>query len=148
MFPHTVTLYNVLSNTDPATLEESTKAAITILRGVLLDAQDGASVSPQGYGGAAACTLYIPFSVDAADGMTGSPKRFAAPAAFGLAADKSGLWTLTTDGKAFFVKGEAVGPGKSLEELKQLYDGVYTVAAAHTRDYGTPDMHHWEVGAC
>ena len=57
MFPHTVTLYNVLSNTDPATLEESTKAAITILRGVLLDAQDGASVSPQGYGGAAACTL-------------------------------------------------------------------------------------------
>ena len=41
MFPHTVTLYNVSVETDPATLEERTINHITVLEGVLLDAVKG-----------------------------------------------------------------------------------------------------------
>ena len=37
MFPHTVTLYNVSLETDPATLDERTINHITVLEGVLLD---------------------------------------------------------------------------------------------------------------
>lgn len=38
MFPHVVTLYNVVTEEDPSTFEETTTNHITILRGVLLDA--------------------------------------------------------------------------------------------------------------
>ena len=38
MFPHVVTLYNVVTEEDPSTFEETTVNHITILRGVLLDA--------------------------------------------------------------------------------------------------------------
>ena len=38
MFPHTVTIYNVSQETDPATFKDVEKTYITVLRGVLLEA--------------------------------------------------------------------------------------------------------------
>lgn len=149
MFPHVVTLYTLETVADPATLEDTTTAYITVLRFVLLDALKKSAVSTQGYDGEDAVTLYIPFAVQATDGLTGAPKRYVPPAAFQQAEDKSGLWTLDTEGKCFFIKGEVVDTDYPPDELEWRYpDSTYIVKSVHTRDYGTEDMHHWEVGAC
>lgn len=149
MFPHVVTLYTLGTVADPATLEDTTTAYITVLRFVLLDALKKSAVSTQGYDGADAVTLYVPFAVQATDGLTGAPKHYVPPAAFQQAEDKSGLWTLDTEGKSFFIKGEVVDTDYPPDELEWRYpDSTYIVKSVHTRDYGTEDMHHWEVGAC
>lgn len=149
MFPHTVTLYTLETVADPSTLEDTTTAHITVLRGVLLDASKGEAVSTQGYDGADVTTLYIPFAAEAADGLTGAPKQYAPPAYFWQAEDKSGLWTLAGEGKSFFIKGEVVDIDHPPDELEWRHpDSTYIVKTVHARDYGTEDMHHWEVGAC
>ena len=60
MFPHTVTLYNVSVEIDPATMKETTVNHITVLEGVLLDAVKGKNVNESGLVDADAVTLYIP----------------------------------------------------------------------------------------
>ena len=93
--------------------------------------------------------LYIPFSTPAVDGVTGAEKRYVGPQEFWRAADKSGLWTLSTDGNGgttFFIKGEVVEPGKTEQTLEMLYDDVYKVTKVDRKDYGSADMRHFEVG--
>lgn len=111
MFPHTVTIYNVSQETDPATFKDVEKTYITVLRGVLLEASKAANVRQSGLEGADAVNLYIPFSTVAVDGVTGAEKRYVGPQEFWRATDKSGIWTLSTDGNGgttFFIKGEVV----------------------------------------
>lgn len=60
MFPHTVTIYNVSQETDPATFKDVEKTYITVLRGVLLEASKAANVRQSGLEGADAVNLYIP----------------------------------------------------------------------------------------
>src|SRR5699024_9938709 len=48
VFPNTVTLYNVVTEEDPSTFEETTVNHITILRGVLLDAVKAKNVNESG----------------------------------------------------------------------------------------------------
>ena len=79
MFPHTVTLYNVSVETDPATLEERTINHITVLEGVLLDAVKGKNVNESGLVDADSVTLYIPANVSATDGVTGEKSGTLAP---------------------------------------------------------------------
>lgn len=82
MFPHTVTIYNIVQEIDPATLDEVEKIYITILRGVMLQASKGVNVRESGLEGADAVNLYIPFAVEAVDGVTGKPKTYIGPQSF------------------------------------------------------------------
>lgn len=146
MFPHTVTVYNSVAETDPATFEESTRLYVTILRGVLLQASKGANVRESGLEGADAVNLYIPFGVEAVDGTTGKAKTYTGPQAFYSAANKSGLWTLSVNGNGgntFFVKGEFVTDN---ETVALAHDDCYNLTKVDMMDYGSPDMMHFECG--
>lgn len=146
--PHTVTIYNVVQDIDPATLDEVEKVYITILRGVMLQASKGANVRESGLEGADAANLYIPFAVEAVDGKTGAAKAYAKPQEFVKAADRSGLWTLSYDGnggETLFIKGEFVLDGTNLNVVR-YHDDCYKVTKVDAMDYGSADMRHFEVG--
>lgn len=142
--PHNVTVYNLETTTDPATLDDAVINHITILRGVLLDATKGVNVNQSGLVGADAVTLHIPQNVTAVDGVTGLEKAFAGAMEFWAAADKSRLWTLSADQRTFFVKGEVVEPTATEEYINLAHDGVYTVTKVDEKDFG--GLPHWEVG--
>lgn len=147
--PHTVTVYNVVTETNPETFEDKTVNYITILRGVFLDASKATNVRESGLEGADAVTLHVPFSVTAVDGVTGESKQYVGPMEFWRAEDKSGIWTLSTDRNTFFCKGEVVEtePKKNTEEyINMAHDGVYTVTKVDEKDFGSAAMQHWEVG--
>lgn len=144
--PHTVTIYNIVQETDPATLEETERAYITILRGVMLQASKAANVRKSGLEGADAVNLYIPFFVEAVDGKTVAAKTYSKPQAFNAAADKSGMWTLSYNGngqETIFVKGEFVSDNL---DVVRFHDDCYNVTKVDAMDYGSADMQHWEVG--
>lgn len=74
MFPHTVTIYNVVTRETPESgFRPEQRSYITVLRGVLLDASKAVNVNASGLEGADAVDLYIPFDVEAVDGITGDP---------------------------------------------------------------------------
>lgn len=144
--PHTVTIYNIVQEIDPSTLDEVEKVYTTILRGVMLQESKGVNVRESGLEGADAVNLYIPFSVEAADGVTGKPKSYTGPQSFFKAADKPGLWTLSykgNGGMTCFVKGEFVSDNMT---VVLSHDGCYNVTKVDAMDYGSADMQHWEVG--
>lgn len=145
MLPHTVTLFNTTVEPDKTTFEDKIVSYATILRGVFVDATKAANVRSSGLEGADAVSLYIPFSVDAVDAETGEKRHFAPPQEFWRAEDRSGMWTLSTDGNggnSFFVKGEFFGTA----DEARAQDGCFTVTKVDTRDYGSADMQHWQVG--
>ena len=145
MFPHVVTLYNVVREEDPSTFHEVAVNHITILEGVLLDAVKTVNVNRSGIEGADSVMLYVPQSVTATDGVTGKPKANVGPIEFWRANDKCSLWTLKPGQDCFFIKGRAVHPDWSAQKLEAAYDGVYDVTKVDFKDYGG-DMSHWEVG--
>lgn len=144
--PHIVTIYNIVQEIDPTTLDEVEKAYTTILRGVMLQASKAVNVRESGLEGADAANLYIPFTVEAVDGKTGAAKAYAKPQEFAKAADRSGLWTLSYNGnggETVFVKGEFISDNMT---VVQYHDGCYKVTKVDAMDYGSADMRHWEVG--
>ena len=144
--PHTVTLYNVVQETDPGTFQDVEKLYVTVLRGGFLEASKAVNVRESGLEGADAVNLYIPFSVDAKDGTSGKDKRYVGPQEFFSADDKSGMWTLSTKGNGgttFFVKGEFVTDNAS---VALSHDDCYNVTKVDMKDFGSEDMRHWEVG--
>ena len=146
--PHTVTIYNIVSETDPETFEDVTKNYITVIRGVMLQASKGANVRQSGLESADAVNLYIPFSAPAS-GADGAVKRYVGPQEFLASTDKSSLWTLSTDGNGgntIFIKGEVVEPDKTVQQLEMLYDDVYNVTKVDEKDFGSEEMRHWEIG--
>lgn len=145
MFPHVVTLYNVVREEDPATFDEVEVNYITILEGVLLDAVKAVNVNRSGLEGADSVMLYIPKNVKATDGVTGNPKENIGPVEFWKAVDKSGLWALKPGQDCFFIKGRAAHPDWSAQKLEAAYDGVYDVTKVDFKDFGG-EMSHWEVG--
>lgn len=146
MFPHTLTLYTVESRTDPATMRTEQVSNITVLDGVLVVPVTASKVDDKGYAGADTVTVYIPFGVKARDGVSGAEKRYMEPKAYAQAEDKAGIWTLSTAGKTFYIKGEVVEPGKTRAELEQAFDDVYSLTRVAQRDFGPVDMQHWEIG--
>ena len=114
MFPHTVTLYTVVTEENPSTFEETTTNYITILRGVLLDAVKAKNVNESGLEGADSVALYVPKDVEAVDGVTGEEKQYVGPVEFWKMEDRSGFWTFSVGENSFFVKGEAVHPDCAL----------------------------------
>ena len=139
--PHTVTVYNVTQSTDQATFEDKQETHITVIRGVFFEASKAVNVRESGLVGADAVNLYIPFASPAVDGVTGVAKRFVRPQEL--------WWTLSTDGNGgttIFIKGEVVEPNKTVETIEMQYDDVYTVTKVDEKDFGSPDMRHWECG--
>lgn len=145
MFHHVVTLYNVSTEEDPATFEETPVNYITILRGVLLDAVKAKNVNESGLVGADSVTLYIPQNVEAVDGVTGESKEYIGPVEFWRLEDKTGYWTLSIGQNTFFVKGEAVHEDWTGQKIDATYDDVYNVNTVDFKDFGG-EMSHWEVG--
>lgn len=145
--PHTVTVYNVQNEESPETGFSKTETLyITILRGVFLDAAKGVNVRESGLVSADAVNLYIPFDVEAVDGITGEIKTYLRPQEFVAASNRSDKWTLSFDGKGgatYFVLGEFV-TDSSTKLL--MHDDCYTVTKVDAKDFGSPDMRHWEVG--
>lgn len=144
--PHTVTIYNIVQEIDPTTLDEVEKVYTTILRGVMLQASKGVNVRKSGLESADAVNLYIPFTVEAVDGKTGAAKTYAKPQEFVKATDRSGLWTLSYDGnggETLFIKGEFISDNMT---VVQYHDDCYKVTKVDAMDYGSADMRHWEVG--
>lgn len=145
--PHTVTIYNV--GEDPDTLQQEYN--ITFLRGVFLDRREAANIEKSGLRDADVATLFIPFSVDAVDAVTGARKQYISPKAYRQLEDTSNYWTLEGGGLAsgadsFFIKGEVVNY-TGYAQMREMYDDVYDITTIDTRDFGSPDMQHWQVGA-
>jgi len=146
MFPHTVTVYNMMEDTTTGMDTYN----ITILRGVFLDVSKAANVMKSGLASADAATLYIPMSIKAVNGETGEEQKFVSPKEYEQLEDVSGYWTLRTGGKSsvtdcFFVKGEVVEEA-SYSDISRRYDDVYDVTSVDTKDFGSKSMWHWEVG--
>lgn len=145
MFPHTVTLYTVVTEEDPSTFEETTTNYITILRGVLLDAVKAKNVNESGLEGADSVALYVPKDVEAVDGVTGEKKQYVGPVEFWKMEDRSGFWTFSVGENSFFVKGEAVHPDWSGQKIDAAHDDVYNINTVDFKDFGG-EMSHWEIG--
>lgn len=144
--PHIVTLYNSRENPLTLTLEQN----ITVLDGVFCDAGKAANKANTGLTDGDTVSLYIPFNVIARDGTTGAQKRYLPPKQYEAAADKSGCWTLNPGGKesgvsCYFVKGRVVSD-EGYAAIRKQYDEVYDVTNVYTRDFGSEDMRHWQVG--
>lgn len=145
MFPHTVTVYNVITEEDQTTFEERTKNYITVLQGVLLDAVKAKNVNESGLTGADAVSLYIPRDVSATDGVTGTPKEYVGAVEWYRADDRSNIWTLAPGENMFFVKGVAVHEDWSTQKIDAYYDDVYNITKVDFKDFGGK-MSHWLVG--
>lgn len=144
--PHTVTVYNVVRETDPATLKDVTNLYVTVLYGVFCEASKGVNVRKSGLEGADAVNLYIPFTVKAVDGFTGNPKTYTGPKDFFDASDRTNLWTLSyagNGGETLFLKGKFVTDNEGVA-LSQ--DNCWSVTKVDAKDYGSAAMQHWEVG--
>ena len=144
--PHTVTVYNVIQETDLTTFEETERVYVTILRGVFLDASKAVNVRESGLVSADAVDLFIPFTVEAVDSL-GVAKEYVGPQEFWKKthAERAGFWTLSVEGnggETFFVKGEVV----ETVNVARAHDESYTVTKIDTKDFGNPAMQHWQVG--
>lgn len=140
MFPHTVTIYTP-GEEDIASGQ--TQMTITVLRGVLFDANKANNTNSSGLVNADAVNLYIPFDVDATDGVTGEPVLYASPKTFAKSLDKTGLWTLDKNG-SYFAKGEVVVEDEPISYVNDNYDDVYRINSVDEKDFGS--LQHWEVG--
>ena len=145
--PHIVTVYN--AHEDLNTLKA--EYVITVLKNVFLDIAQGANVIKSGLESADAATLFIPFAVEAVNGVTGERQEYVEPKEYERIEDKSLFWTVrsgdTSSSKAcFFVKGEVVEPDADFQTINGRYDHVYRVSTVDIRDFGSPEMQHWEVG--
>lgn len=138
--PHTITVFNVGAE-DPATFIKPISA--TVLSGVLLDASKAVNVQRSGLESADSVNLYIPFSVTATDAVTGETKEYVDPKQYALQ-NLPTLWTLDTS-DCFFAKG-VITELAEFQVINKKYDDVYRVTKVDKKDFGTPDMQHWEVG--
>ena len=140
--PHTVTVVNAYDNAGTMVYQE------TVIPGVFLDTTHSALAAALGASNADSVDLYIPMNINA-HSAAGSPRSYVSPKVFRAAADKTPYWTLeSADGNSaspcFFVRGEV--QGMSYKNARKTYDDVFNVTRVLTRDFGSPAMHHWQVG--
>lgn len=135
MFPHTITVYSLTE--DAVTFD--TVYNITVLKGVLVDESQGANVLKSGLSTADAVAVFIPFWVDS------GAKTFLPEKEYERSNEQAKHWTLRA-GKDFFVRNEVIEPGKTRQQLEEMYDGVYSITTVDTKDFGTSDMQHWQIG--
>jgi hypothetical protein len=86
-----------------------------------------------------AATVYIPKI-----GQT----AYTAPKAWLALANKAGKWTLREGD--IIVKGtvtDSIAGTFTITSLKAKYDNVLVITSVDTMDNGSPELHHWQVGA-
>lgn len=135
-----MTVYTIIE--DEVTFEVTEN--ITVLKGVFVDSVKAINTIMTGSASADSVNLYIPFSVKAVDGITGETKKFLSPIEYLNLPDKSGVWTLDPK-NSFFVKGEVVEPESGFSGINLRHDGVFEISSVDPKDFGSPDMQHWEV---
>ena len=153
MFPHTITLYINSVTVDQTDFHETKINNITVLDGVLLDASKAANVQATGLVGADSANLYIPFGVKATDGVTGEPKTYLDRVEYLKSDEPLKHFTFfsskaSDDDKTFycfFVKGRAVHPGLTNEQISAMYSNVFTITSIDAKDFG--GLQHWQIGA-
>ena len=126
--PHTVSLICYRDDTP----------RLTVLRDVMLQAQDGRSILSSGSTEENTTVLYIP-----------NFEAFLPPHKYAACSDPEKFWTLQAEGTSaarcgFFVKGE-LSEAIDLAEARRRYDYVYLVAGYSVHDYGSPRMRHIKV---
>lgn len=146
--PHTVTIYNFRGENVDTLLPE---LEITILRGVFLDISQGENIMKSGLANADSAILYIPMYIKAINAETGQEQQYLPPMEYDRQEDKSVYWTVGTRDKesgsgCFFVKGEVVDTGVDYNSINDRYDYAYRVSSVDVRDFGSPEMQHWQVG--
>lgn len=142
--PHTVTIYNIIRETDFESITDTEQVGVTVLRGVMLQADCKVRAHEPGLADNSSVTLYIPQNAIAENGETGLPETFVDPSTYMDAADKSGMWTLSVKSgsiETLIVKGE------STEDVNTLRNGenCWKVTGVALKDFGGAGMQHWEV---
>lgn len=110
----------------------------TVLYGVFWDERKAVNRLQSGLEDADKVTIIIPFSVT-------TDKKYVPPKAFDRLPDKTGYFTLQEGDRV--VRGdinfEITG---KVSDLDKEYE-AYTITSVDTKDFGSPHMRHWEVGA-
>ena len=132
VFNSDLTVFNLV--TDPVTRMDTLSRAY--LPKCLYMASHGANIEKSGLADADAAKVYILLEwLTEADKLAVDPKNFQLPSA-----------QFTLEPGCVIVKG-FVPPGPTtLKELEATYDHVHTVTTVDVRDFGSPAMHHLEVG--
>jgi hypothetical protein len=110
----------------------------TILYGVFWDDKKAMNRLQSGLENADEVFIAIPFSV-------GSNRQYITPKEFESLEDKSNYFTLREEDR--IVQGEIDFEieGK-LSDLDREYE-AFTITSVDTKNFGSPHMRHWEVGA-
>ena len=85
--------------------------------------------------------VFIPFFVFAGG------RTYCKPKEWDSLPDKSKFFTLRPGD--YLVKGDCsgeYGPEHPIRYLAQEYDDVLTISTVSTRDFGSKEMQHWEIG--
>lgn len=126
----------------------------TWIQAIAWENRKAANVLRSGLLEADSVAVYIPLERGAS---------YLSPRAWGKLADKSGKWTLQPGD--YLVKGlvsdeivDAVPgsdgpppvpaqPAFTITDLKAKYDDVVRINSVDRMDYGSPHLHHWQIGA-
>lgn len=110
----------------------------TVLYGVFWDERKAVNRLQSGFEDADEVTIVIPFRV-------ATDKKYVVPKEFEKLEDKAGYFTLQEGDRV--VKGavdfEITG---KVSDLDKEYE-AYTITSVDIKDFGSPHMRHWEVGA-
>lgn len=129
-----ITIYNRYFN--PTTRLDSYQR--TVLQGVFWDDKKAVNRIQSGLQDADEVLIIIPFSVN-------SDKQYISPKEFEKLEDRTGYFTLREGDRV--VRGvidfEITG---KVSDLDKKYE-AFTITSVDTKDFGSPHMRHWEVGA-
>nr|DAQ38489.1 MAG TPA: hypothetical protein [Caudoviricetes sp.] len=129
-----ITIYNKYF--DKATRTD--KYQRTILYGVFWDCKKAVNRIQSGLENADEAFIAIPFVVD-------SGKKYIVPKEFEKLDDKTGYFTLQEGDRVVQGEIDFEVTGK-LSDLDKQYE-AFTITSVDTKNFGSPHMRHWEVGA-
>ena len=140
--PNAVTVYNVCPDGT---------VRMTFLDGVFLETGQEGSVSKNGVVRDGNALLFIPFDCVAVDAAGGQVQQFCPPGDFDRLDNRNGFWTVGPKNTrscvdCFFVRGKVVAPDLSLAELHGRFQDAFRVSSVFTRDFGSRNMRHWQIG--
>lgn len=112
------------------------------LRGVNIQTEQVVAISDKGLNSADKVSIFVPFDVDS-DGI-----KYVKPVEYKRlnSSIKNNYFTFNPGDK--LVKGlcDLNIDRTNIRDLENLYDDVYSIISIATNNFGSPCMHHWEVG--
>jgi len=129
-----ITIYNRYFN--PTTRLDSYQR--TILQGVFWDDKKAVNRIQSGLQDADGVLIIIPFSVN-------SDKQYISPKEFEKLEDRTSYFTLREGDRVVRGAIDFEITGK-VSDLDKQYE-AFTITSVDTKDFGSPHMRHWEVGA-